>query len=109
MPLMLTLLECLAKILERIVASRLTFLAGKHNLVLPNQFGGRSHSSTADAIMTFITDIQTAWNQGKVTSMLTFDIKGYFDFVNHKRLLYELRRKHIPIEYVKWTEGPRAS
>ena len=53
--------------------------------------------------MTFITDVQTAWNQGKVVSALTFDVKGYFDFVNHNRLLYELRRKHIPIEYVKWT------
>jgi retron-type reverse transcriptase len=84
------LLECLAKVLERIVAGKLTFLAGKHNLVPPNQFGGRSHSSTTDAIITFITDIQTAWNQGKVTSALTFDIKGYFDFVNHRRLLYEL-------------------
>jgi retron-type reverse transcriptase len=55
--------------------------------------------------MMFITDIQMAWNQGKVTSALTFDIKGYFNFFNHKRLLYELRRKHIPIEYVKWTKS----
>lgn len=100
---LITLLECLAKILERIVANRLTFLAGQLNLVPPNQFGGRSNCSTDDAIITFITDIQTAWNHGKVTSALTFDIKGYFDFVNHDRLLCELRRKHIPLEYVKWT------
>ena len=98
-----TLLECLAKVLERIFAKRLTFLAGKLNLVPPNQFGGRSNSSTDDTIMSFIPDIQAAWNHGKVTSALTFDIKGYFDFVNHDRLLCELRRKHIPLEYVKWT------
>jgi hypothetical protein len=55
--------------------------------------------------MTFITDVQTAWNHGKVTSALTFDIKGYFDFVNHNRLLCELRRKHIPLEYIKWTHS----
>jgi hypothetical protein len=90
-------------VLERIVAKRLTFLAGKLNLVPPNQFGGRSNSSTEDAITTFITDIQAAWNHGKVTSALTFNIKGYFDFVNHNRLLCELRRKHLPLEYVKWT------
>jgi ribonuclease HI len=100
---LITLLECLAKVLERIVAKRLTYLAGSLNLVPPNQFGGRSNSSTEDPIMTFITDIQAAWNNGKVTSALTFDIKGYFDFVNHDRLLCELRRKHIPLEYVKWT------
>ena len=58
-----------------------------------------------DAIITFITDVQVAWNAGKVTSALTFDIKGYFDFVNHNRLLHELRRKHLPLEYIKWTES----
>ena len=102
---LITLLECLAKILERIVANRLTFFAGSLDLVPPNQFGGRSNSSTDDAIMTFVTDVQTAWNHGKVTSALTFDIKGYFDFVNHNRLLHELRRKHIPLEYIKWTHS----
>jgi len=81
--------------------SREGLLVGKHNLVPDNQFGGRSNNSTADAILTFTNDVHCAWNHGKVTSALTFDIKGYFDFVNHKRLLSELRRKGIPLEYVK--------
>jgi Reverse transcriptase (RNA-dependent DNA polymerase) len=102
---LITLLECLAKVLERIVAKHLTFLAGQLNLIPPNQFGGRSNCSTDDAIITFITDVQTAWNTGKVTSALTFDIKGYFDFVNHKQLLHELRRKNLPLEYIKWTKS----
>ena len=84
--------------MERIVARRLTFLAGELNLVPPTQFGGHSNSSTDDAILTFITDVQTAWSTGKVTSALTFDIKGYFDFVNHGWLLSELRRKNLPLE-----------
>ena len=100
---LITLLECLGKVLERIVARRLTFLAGEHNLIPPTQFGGRSNSSTEDAITTFITDVQAAWKHGRVTSALTFDIKGYFDFVNHNRLLCELRRKKLPLEYIKWT------
>ena len=99
---LITLLECLGKVLERLISKRLTFLAGKYDLVPPTQFGGRSNSSTSDAIITFINDIQSAWNHGKVTSALTFDIKGYFDFVNHKRLLHELQRKKIPLEYVRW-------
>ena len=98
---LITLLECLAKILERIVARRLTYLAGKLNLIPPTQFGGRSNCSTDDAILTFLTDVQSAWNAGKVTSALTFNIKGFFDFVNHNRLLCELRRKQILLEYVK--------
>ncbi|CAK5263969.1 unnamed protein product [Mycena citricolor] len=99
---LIQLLECLGKILEKIVAKRLTYMEGKHNLIPGGQFGGVSNKSTTDAILTFAHDIESAWNNGKVTSALTFDIKGYFDFVNHKRLLEELRRKGIPIEYVKW-------
>ena len=81
---LITLLECLAEILERIVANCLTFLAGKLNLIPTNQFSGQSNSSTNDALISFITDVQTTWNHGKVTSALTFNIKGYFDFVNHR-------------------------
>lgn len=81
---LITLLECLGKILEKVIACRLTHLASKLNLVPPNQFGGRAASSTADAILTFTNDVQAAWNHGLVTSALTFDIKGYFDFINHK-------------------------
>lgn len=99
---LITLLECLSKVLERIIAKRLTFLAGKHNLIPTSQFGGRSNSSTNDAIITFVNDVQAAWNHSKVTTALTFDIKGYFNFVNHKRLLHELRKRRIPVEYVRW-------
>ena len=99
---LITLLECLGKVLERIVARRLTYLAGKHNLIPSKQFGGRTATNTTDAVLAFTNDIQAAWNHGMVTTSLTFDIKGYFDFVNHNRLLCELRRKKIPLPMVKW-------
>ena len=68
---LITLFKCLGKVLERIIAKRLTFLARKYDLVPTNQFGGRSNSSTNNAILTFTNDIQTAWNHGKVTTALT--------------------------------------
>ncbi|KAJ3502271.1 hypothetical protein NMY22_g18642 [Coprinellus aureogranulatus] len=125
---LITLLECLGKVLERIIARRLTYLAGKYNLIPPNQFGGRSSSSTVDALrsdlrsaalplavsapiarafatLSFTNDIQSAWNHGYATTSLTFDIKGYFDFVNHDRLLAELRRKRIPTKYIRWVSS----
>ena len=62
------------------------------HLIPTNQFSGRSNSSTDNALISFITDVQTTWNHGKVTSALTFNIKGYFDFVSHRRLLSKLQR-----------------
>ncbi len=38
-----------------------------------------------------------------MTLALTFDIKGYFYFVNHNRLLPELQKKGFPLEYIKRT------
>ena len=102
---LITLLECLGKILKKIVACWLTFLAGKYDLVPANQFGGRSNSSTVDALLMFTNDVQCTWNHKLVTSALTFNIKGYFDFMNHNRLLSELRQKHIPLEYMKWVSS----
>ncbi|KAI0949613.1 hypothetical protein AcW1_010370 [Taiwanofungus camphoratus] len=100
---LIQLLECLGKVLERIVATRLAYLVTIHNLVPANQFGGRPSSSTDDTILTFVNDVKAAHNHGKVTSALTFDIKGFFDFVNHKRLLTVMREKGIPIQLVHWT------
>ena len=36
-------------------------------------------------------------------SALTFNIKGFFDFVNHQRLLTKMQSRRIPLEYLKWT------
>lgn len=67
------------------------------------QFGARPNSSTIDAIMTYVHDVEAARNHGMVTSVLMFDISGYFDNVNHNRLIHEMRRKRIPLQLVKWT------
>ena len=53
--------------------------------------------------MTFVHDMYTAWNQNMVTSALIFNIKGIFDFVNHQYLLSEMQKRHILLEYLKWT------
>ena len=58
---------------------------------------------TIDVAMIFVHNVHTVWNQNMVTFALIFDIKGFFDFVNHQRLLSEIHKRHIPLEYLKWT------
>jgi ribonuclease HI len=58
--------------------------------------------STVDAALTFTHDIEAARKHQMVTSALTFDITGAFDFVSHPRLLTILREKQIPLTLVKW-------
>ncbi|KAI5116547.1 hypothetical protein M0805_001288 [Coniferiporia weirii] len=83
----IALLECMGKLLEKIVATCLTFDCGRFNLVPTNQFGGQSCSSTIDAGLSLIHNIQVAHRRKLCVSGLALDIKGYFDNVNHCRLL----------------------
>ena len=102
---LITLLEYMGKLLETVVARRLTYLTGRYNLISGFQFRGRANSSTSDAILTFVHNIHNSWNHGLATSALTFDIdiKDYFNFVNHERLLNKMKKCYIPLELVKWT------
>ena len=97
--------ECLGKVLESVVARRLSHMIHEHNLVPVTQFGGRPGSSTVDAALTFTHDIEAACNHGLVTTSLTIDIKGFFDYVNHNKLTSIMRRKRIPLPMVKWVSS----
>ncbi|KAF8760889.1 Reverse transcriptase (RNA-dependent DNA polymerase) [Rhizoctonia solani] len=88
----ISLLETLSKCLEKIIAARILFKVGKHNLLPYTQFGGRDNLSCVNAGLSLSHDIHAAWAQGKFASLLTLDISGYFNNVNHARLSFTLRR-----------------
>jgi len=73
-------------------------MVGYYELIPGTKFGERSNSSTIDAVMTFIHNVHSTWNQNKVMSALTFDIKGFFDFVNHQHLLTKMQSRRIPLD-----------
>lgn len=104
---LISLLPCLGKALERIVAARLTYLAQRHHWVPPIQFGGLPHRCTADAILTLAHDIQSGWNlvEQRVTSLLAFDVQGAFDSVHPTRLIHRLRLLGVPAQLVDWTRS----
>ena len=76
-----------------------------HNLVPATQFGGRPGSSMVDAALTFTHDIKATRNHSLVTTSLTPDIKGFFDYVNHDKLMTIMHRKQIPLPMVKWVSS----
>jgi len=84
------------------MAKRITFDLGKYNLMPFNQFGGRSHSSCLDAALSLTHDVMEARARGLVSSFLAIDIKGFFDHVDHDRLLDVMEHKGYPTNEVKW-------
>ena len=96
------LLEVLGKTLERIQARRLSYFAAKYRLIPSSQYGGIASRSAQDAVISLVHDIEAAWNHDRATTMLTFDITGYYDSIPHAHLISTLRDFHIPLPITKW-------
>ena len=82
------LLSTMGKWIEKVIATRLLYYATRHRLIPPNQFGAMPEKLTTGAALCLAHDIHAANNHNLYTSLITFDITGYFDNVNHNRLLY---------------------
>lgn len=98
----ISLLECLGKLLEKVVAKLIYQDMAKHDLIPTTQFGGRNASSTLDAGLTLLHDIQSAHQAGLRTGILLFDIQGFFDNINHERLIRTFANLGFAPELVKW-------
>ena len=87
----------LAKVLEKVIANRLSSAAEEHALLPWNQMGARKNRSTLSVIGLLTSYVQTAWRArpGCVVSMLSLDLAGAFPNTSHDRLLAILKRKGL--------------
>jgi len=98
----ISLLECLGKLLEKIAAKIIYSEMAKYTLVHTTQFGGRNASSTLDAGLTLLHDIQATHRTNLRAGLLLFDIQGYFDHINHDRLIQTFTNLGFAPELVNW-------
>ena len=99
------LLECMGKLVEKIVARRIIYDLGRHNLSPMEQFGGRSNSSCYDAAISLTHDIQMAKKNKLISSFLAVDVKGFFDHIHHDRLIKVLYDMGFPLSICKWVNS----
>ena len=78
----IALLNCLGKISEKIIATRLAYLAETTNLLHNEQMGGRRYRAAIDAVLCLLHDITKANNNKNIRTILFFDVKGAFDHVS---------------------------
>ena len=101
----ISLLSCLGKGLERIVAKRMAWLAIEHRVVPQQLFGALPGRSAVDLVSCVIHDAEAAMRNNKVTAMITLDVQGAFDAVLHKRLLHRMRNQGWPRLLCRWVES----
>lgn len=101
----ISLLSCLGKVLEWIIARRVTQAAENHNLLPEGQFGNRRGRSTEAATRFVVQAVRAAWKGGGTASLLQLDLKGAFDRVHHATLVETLRRYGYPPPLLRWLKG----
>jgi ribonuclease HI len=98
----ISLLATLGKILEALVAERLSYLVETHNLLPKNHFGARKGRSATQALTIIQEHVYQAWRDKKVMSMVSFDLKGAYNGVNIEALEKRLRKRRIPEVMINW-------
>jgi len=101
----IALLNTMWKVLTAIVASHITHLTEKHQLLPPNHFGGRPGRTTSDALHLLTHNIKKTWRAGKVAAVLFLDIEGAFPNAVPSRLVHNLRKRKVPGKYVNFVRN----
>ena len=99
------LLNTMWKVVAAIIASHITYITEKHQLLPANHFGRRPGRTTTDTIHLLVTRIKDAWRAGKVAAVLFLDIKGAFPNADPDRLIDNLRKRGIPAKYAKFVQN----
>ena len=79
----ISLLKCMGKLLEKVVAHLIYSNLTNFSLVPTNQYGGQVSSSMLDMGLALLHDIQSAQKASLKAGLLLFDIQGFFDNINH--------------------------
>ena len=99
------LLNTLGKVLEKMVARRLSELVERFSLLPETHMGGRKGVSTDHALHWLLERIHVE-QYGKIergaVSILSLDVSGAFDNVSHPRLIHNLKKRRIDPQVVKW-------
>lgn len=101
----ISLLSCIGKGLERLMARRVSLLALEHKILPEQYFGALPKRSATDLVACVTHDTEVALAQGLVVSLLTLDVSGAFDIVMRNRLILRLRIQGWPHLFIRWVES----
>ncbi|KJZ68272.1 hypothetical protein HIM_12337 [Hirsutella minnesotensis 3608] len=100
----ISLLSTLGKILEAVVAERISYAVKTYGLLPANHFGARKRRSAEQALLLLQEQVYKAWRNHKVLSLISFDVKGAYNGVCKDRLLERMKARGMPTELVRWID-----
>ncbi len=91
----ITLLNCLKKIFEKIIVSRLFFFEQISDLLDLNQISERKDLSAVNAVMNLTHDIELSLKKKRSTTCVFLNIKEAYNYVSIKQLLNVMKKLHL--------------
>jgi len=98
----ISLLQTISKVMESVIAERISYLVETHGLLPTTHFGARKLRSSVDALVHLQERIFRAWRGGKTLSLVSFDVKGAYNNVAKEPELHRLRQRRVPEQLVRW-------
>ncbi|KAK8000511.1 reverse transcriptase [Apiospora arundinis] len=100
-----SLLSTLGKVMESVIAERISHLVETFGLLPTNHFGARKRRSAEQALMLLQEQVYAAWRGRKVLSLVSFDVKGAYNGVFDVRLLQRMKARGIPDQLLRWIKA----
>ena len=101
----ISLLNCLGKVVEKLVAEQLALYCETYSKLHPGQIGARKERSAIDAVSVLVHIVQESWEEKKLAGALFMDVKGAFDHVSRSQLLKRMVELGIDGDLVAWTRS----
>ncbi len=101
----ITLLNCLGKVAEKIIAVQLSYTAEINDKLLNfDQMRDRKQRSVIDAVLNLVHDAQMTKSRENTLICLLLDVKEVFDHVALKQLVKILIKLKILINLINWVK-----
>ena len=78
----ISLLNCMGKLVEKVVAEELLQFCETHLKLHKSQMGARKNWCAIDAVAIMVDSIHKIWEEKKIAGTLLMDVKGAFDYVS---------------------------
>ena len=92
----ISLLNTAAKVLEKVLISRIMYHVYSNNLMNKNQYGFTPQTSTADAVMASKDYVQSSIDDAQFVAAISLDVKGAFDAAWWPEILASFRQFRCP-------------
>ena len=101
----ISLLTTFSKIIEKIVATRLTIFLNNNQIISKWQFGFRAQHSTVHPMLHYTNFLSKSFNEKKHSLSIFCDLKKAFDCCDHTILLSKLEKYGIRGTELAWFES----